>query len=255
MPVFCSRSLLTWNLFLGFWLIGDVRADGQASGPQTIVFVANGAGGGTGATDSLEHVVRKWRLPIQVETVRWASGSLFDDIRDQKNHQRGAEALARKVWACQASNPGARICMLSHSAGVEIILGAVERLPPGVVSRVIILAAGCSRDHDLRPALARVSEGIDVHFSTQDNLLDTLVQFSGTTDGQRGLTAGEYGFSVSLHSPEDAALYSKLRQYRYSPALAWTGHQGGHWGCLWPCFVRTYLVPALLGSEPLNSGR
>ena len=46
-------------------------------------------------------------------------------------------------------------------------------------------------------------------------------------------------------SPEDAALYSKLRQHPWNSGLAWTGNRGGHYGSYEPGFLQAFVLPLL----------
>ena len=49
---------------------------------------------------------------------------------------------------------------------------------------------------------------------------------------------------TKLHS-EDVACYAKLRHYPWEPRLAWTGHEGGHFGCYQPGYLRAFVLPLL----------
>jgi hypothetical protein len=245
-----SRScyLLAGIVLAGLGPLSNGRVWGQVPCPRA-VFIANGAGDSILATLSLTYVARTDRLPLRIETIQWSAGDVFVDIRDQVNHRLAGQSLAGKIWAWRVAHPAGRVCLLSHSAGVAVVLAAVECLPPGAVDRVIVLGPGISPWYDLRPALARVREGIDVFYSSQDVLLAALVPLAGTTDGLPGPAAGEVGFAQHISCAEDAGLYCKLHQHAYSPAYFWTGNDGGHCGWLRPCFVRAYLVPMLLGTD------
>jgi hypothetical protein len=213
------------------------------------VFIANGAGDSLAASRFFGFVVARDGLPVCVQTIRWTAGDPLTDVSDPVNHRRAGRHLAQSIWAYHLANPHSRVCLLSHSTGAAVVLAAAECLPPGVVDRVILLAPLSSPWYDLRPALWRVREGIDVYFSSEDLVLDTVVPWVGTTDGVPGPAAGSVGFAQHIACPEDAALYAKLRQYAYGPAFFWTGSAGGHAGWLRLRFLRGYVVPAVLGTD------
>jgi hypothetical protein len=124
---------------------------------------------------------------------------------------------------------------------------AAESLPPGGVERVVLLAPSVSTDYDLRPALARSRQGIDVFYSRRDWLVLGLgMTFSGTTDRRLGAAAGRVGFRPVITDPGDRALYARLRQHEWEPDVAWTGHTGGHYGADEPGHVRARIVPLLV---------
>jgi len=88
-------------------------------------------------------------------------------------------------------------------------------------------------------------QGIDAFISNRDWCclgLGTLL--TGTTD-RCWLTgaAGKTGFQPIIASPQDEALYAKLRQYPWEPSLIWTGHRGGHYGSYQPGFLRAFVLP------------
>ena len=62
---------------------------------------------------------------------------------------------------------------------------------------------------------------------------------------QGRLLAGRYGFTPVVACPSDVALYGGLRQHTWSPAVAWTGHDGGHYGSVQAGFLRAYVLTLL----------
>ena len=61
--------------------------------------------------------------------------------------------------------------------------------------------------------------------------------------------AGRFGFRPLVCSPEDAALYGKLREHRWDGCVAWAGDYGGHYGTNHAAFARAYLLPLLTRSS------
>jgi pimeloyl-ACP methyl ester carboxylesterase len=136
------------------------------------------------------------------------------------------------------------VYLVSHSAGGTVALAALETAPPGAVDRAVLLSPSVSADYDLRPALRAVRGGLDVFHSRRDLLyLGLGTGLVGNADGQPGAASGRVGFQPRIDSPADAALYARLRQHPWDPALVWTGNRGGHEGSHQPRFLRAYVLP------------
>ncbi len=221
---------------------------------RDVVLVADGAGGFKMASQTLRQTASADGLPLRIEAFDWTHGHwrvLADQIDRAHAVKEGGE-LARQVCALEQACPGVRVSLVGHSAGCAVVLAAAESLPPGSVERIVMLAPAVSTDHDLRPALACARRGIDVFYSNEDVLyLGFGISILGTADRERAVAAGRVGFTPTLAGPGDAALYDKLRQYPWDPALAWTGNHGGHYGAYQPGFLRLAVLPLLLpGDNP-----
>jgi hypothetical protein len=68
----------------------------------------------------------------------------------------------------------------------------------------------------------------------------------GTADRACRTAAGQCGFRPAITGPADAALYGRLRQHPWDPAVAWSGHDGGHYGNNRAGFLRAYVLPLLV---------
>jgi hypothetical protein len=55
------------------------------------------------------------------------------------------------------------------------------------------------------------------------------------------------GFRRLIATPGDAALYAKLAQHAWDPAVAWSGNRGGHYGGYQPGYLHAYVLPLLTG--------
>ena len=114
---------------------------------------------------------------------------------------------------------------------------------------------GICAAYDLRPALRTVRRGIDVFHSDEDRVILGLgMQVVGTAERRCRAAAGQGGFSPVVACPADAALYGKLRQHPWAPAVAWSGHDGGHYGSNQPGFLRAYVLPLLLAGGTSDTG-
>jgi pimeloyl-ACP methyl ester carboxylesterase len=219
--------------------------------PAGVVFVANGSGDFHTVSQNLMQAIAETSSPLEIETFTWSLGYgryLFDHI-SHDNHLAQGRLLAGRVLAYRQFHPNRRIYLIGHSAGCAVILAAAERLPPGSVDRIILLAPSVSQEYDLRPALLTARSGIDVFHSSRDRwVLGLCMQIVGTADGGGCTAAGQCGFTPVVSCPADAALYSKLRQHPWDPVVEWSGHAGGHYGSNQAGFLKAYVVPLLSGS-------
>jgi pimeloyl-ACP methyl ester carboxylesterase len=213
-----------------------------------VAFVANGSGDFRTVSESLSQVVAETSAPLQVETFLWSHGygRYATDHLDHANHLECGRQLAAQVCAYRQTYPGRRVYLIGHSAGCAVVLAAAEALPPDAVDRIVLLAPSVCVSYDLRPALRTARGGIDLFYSTEDTLvLGLAVGVVGTAEHACRTAAGQCGFTPVVSCPADAALYGKLRQHRWDPAVRWTGNDGGHYGSNRPGFMRAYVLPLL----------
>jgi pimeloyl-ACP methyl ester carboxylesterase len=217
-----------------------------------LVFVVDGAGGFEAASRSLQKTVTEDHLPLNVCCYRWTHGYcrvIADQVHSTHMH-REAQKLAELILRCRRECPDRPIYLIGHSAGCGLSLIAAEMLPPNSLERIVLLAPAVSVDRDLRPVLASACRGVDVFYSHHDWVcLSLFVLFTGTTDHRwTRAAAGKVGFQPIIESPQDEALYAKLRQYPWHESLLWTGHNGGHYGAYQAGFLRAFVIPLLLPS-------
>jgi pimeloyl-ACP methyl ester carboxylesterase len=232
----------------------EVRATEPPTGEERgTVFSADGAGGFLATSTSLRQAIENEHLPLRVEKVDWSHGwgRVLSDETDYCHARCEGQRLAARVAAYRRACPSAALYLVGHSAGCAVVLAAVESLPAGTVDRVVLLAPALSADYDLRPALGGVRCSVDVFCSQRDwfylGLGTTVI---GTTDRRWNAASGRVGFRLSGQSPEDVALYAKLRQHPWHPCLAWTGNLGGHYGAYQPAFLRAYVLPLFQAGIP-----
>ena len=214
-----------------------------------VIFAVDGAGGFQSTTQAFSQGVAEAHLPFGVVPVEWSHGYgrvLADQIDWPYSRECGCR-LAGQIAAYRRAFPQNRVFVVSHSAGSAVSLAAAEALPPGSIDRIILLSPSISSEYDLRPALHCVRNGIDVYYSTRDTVqLGVATALVGTADGCWGCAAaGRVGFQPQIQSPEDAALYDKLRQHPWNSCLAWTGNRGGHYGSYEPGFLQAFVLPLL----------
>ena len=230
---------------------GDHTA--RASGPpstQGITFVADGSGDLRQVSDKLAAVAWEAQAPMAVHRVQWShgKGAVFPDLYDADHHQEKGKALARRIYAYRQAHPNARICLIGYSSGASVALAAAENVPPQTLDRFVLLAPSVAAKHDLRPSLLACKEGIDAFHSEWDVI--SIVLFAmGTGDGIGLNVAGRSGFEQIGETPHDVRLYDGLRQHFWKGAEQWSGHDGSHFGCFGPEFLRHQVLPKLMGGQ------
>jgi len=217
-------------------------------GATGVVIVANGSGDSHTVSNTLNQILTKTHASLQVETVAWSLGyrRYLADHVDHANHLAQGQLLACQVVAYRQAYPGRRIYLMGHSAGCAVILAAADVLPPDSVDRIVLLAPSVCAEYDLRPALRSARDGMDVFTSGADRFVLGLgMRIVGTSDRKCRVAAGQFGFTPVLADTADAALYSRLRQYAWDPAVQWSGNDGGHYGSIQAGFLRAYVLPLL----------
>lgn len=215
----------------------------DAPDPRPLVWVADGAGGLGGCSGALARANAGAGGPLELHGFYWSHGA-YRVVRDQTDRPHAEEQgarLAEAIAARATREPGRRVVLVAHSAGSMVALAAAERLPPGALDRVILLAPSVSAGYDLRPALAATREGLDVFCSHKDRAtLGAGVRLVGTADRGPGRAAGRLGFCGA-----DA---DKVRHHHWTAEWAATGNRGGHTGAYAPGFAAAHLFP-LIGAK------
>jgi hypothetical protein len=211
----------------------------QVPGPG-IVFVAEGSGGLPGPAPELAKLATSNCL-LRVELVDWTygTGMVALDMWGHKRHKSRGQELADRIISYKASCPNARIYLLGHSSGAAVILAATECLPPGIVTRVILLAPSVSCNYDVRPAVACAYEGVDVFYSHRDMI--SLSMFMTATSDLRPLI-GPAGYRGFRGSHGEDGLSGGLRQHPNCFA--------GHFACTQHAFLRDHVLPLICPPMP-----
>ncbi len=208
---------------------------------RTIVFVANGAGGGETCSESLRQASADMHAGLAVKKASWGrQGTFKGDLYDTPAQLRAAGRLAERFQCLRSECPHSRFVFVGYSAGARVVLAAAEQLPPGSLDRIVLLGATVSSYYNLQRALCASCGGIDNFFSRNDSLLDMAQSMWGTTDGLKGPMAGVAGFRCppGMIIPE----YGNLRQYRWSDKY---GGDGTHYYWVSDGFMHRTLVPLL----------
>ena len=115
------------------------------------------------------------------------------------------------------------------------------------MERIVLLAPAVAPSYDLRRALSATKYQIVSFYSPYDQLvLNWGTSQFGTIDRYYGASAGLRGFVVPTgFRAEDRALYDRLVQVKWSPAMILEGHLGIHIGTSMPAFVAKEVAPWL----------
>jgi hypothetical protein len=208
---------------------------------RTIVFVANGAGGGETCTENLREANADLRAHLAVIKVPWSrQGTVKEDNADNYAQLRAARRLAERVQCMQGECPHSRFVFIGYSAGARVVLAAAEQLPPGTLDRIVLLGSSVSSYYNLQQALMASCGGIDNFYSHDDSVLDMVRSMYGATGGGKGPLSGLSGFRMppGMICPD----YGNLRQYRWTSKY---GGDGDHYFWVSDCFMRQTLVPLL----------
>lgn len=211
-----------------------------------VVFVVGGISGLDPTGLCTKRALASAGCPHEVHEFVWTHGvgRLLQDLQDYRHVERKAAELAELLRKEQQREPHRPIYLIAKSGGSGIALQAAAQLPEGSLERIILLSAAVSADYDLRPALRAARQGIVSYHSKLDQLLLNLgTSRFGTIDRYYTQSAGLYGFAVPEGaSAEDRALYDRLVQIPWQPAMVLSGYAGGHLGNSSPSFLRTYIA-------------
>jgi hypothetical protein len=223
------------------------RAD-QQSKPGVVIVVC-----GIGGIDFVG-ISSQWALPRagvrhEIREFRWTHGKgrLLRDLQDTQHCLRKANELAAEVHRIKAQDPERPVYLVGKSGGTGLVLAAAEQLPPQTLERIILLAAAVAPTYDLRPALRATKHEIVSFYSPYDQLvLNWGTRQFGTIDRYYGASAGLHGFMILPDlSASDYALYDRLVQVKWNPAMILEGHLGIHIGTSMPAFVAKEVAPWL----------
>jgi pimeloyl-ACP methyl ester carboxylesterase len=220
----------------------------RPANPQTrdVLFFVPGAAGDGGHYDGLVRGLRAGGLGEHMEVVTWgAPGPLFVlNFQDDKIHRAAEEKLAEALKAWRASHAGGRIDVIAHSAGCGVVLGALRGDGVPEVRTVVLLNPSVSPAYPLEPSLRHVTGRLHVFHSDRDTVfLSWRTRTFGTYDNVKTRAAGNVGFELDGLSPEARA---KAVQHGREPWWDEQGNNGGHFGTVKECFVKTTVAPLLV---------
>jgi pimeloyl-ACP methyl ester carboxylesterase len=194
-------------------------------------------------------------VPHELRNFPWTHGKgrLFRDLQDARHLLAKAGDLAEAVRAVKAAEPDRPVYLLAHSAGAAVSLAAAERLPPGTLERVVLLASAVSPDYDLRAAVRATRLGV-VSFSSSWDVffLHWGTSQFGTADRVYGPSAGLDGFRVPADLDEEGrCLYGRVVQVKWRPEDLLHLRGGLHHSPCMPPYlahaVAPWLMPATAG--------
>jgi hypothetical protein len=238
--------------------IADLKHRGDRKERLThgCVFYFDGAGGGTTKSNYAEGVVEGMLAAGYRgagELVAWETGKgLVKDQDASVAYKRSkANAGAASIQSYQKEHPGAPVGLLGFSAGTAEAIFALEVLPEtAAVDHIVLLGTSISRDYDLTEALKRVKHKLYIFTSTHDEMLGTMMKFSGTADRKRhDPGAGIKGFVLPAGaSAATRQLYAdKIVTIPYSEDFRKDKDKGHHFDNVKKEFIRDHVAPLLMG--------
>jgi hypothetical protein len=227
-----------------------VPAEPATRGKAGVVFVVGGVGG----IDFLG-LAAHWALPRagvqhEIRDFVWTHpgrNRYFRDLQDVRYLVGKAEELAAEVRRYKGEHPDRPVYLVGKSGGAGVVLAAAECLPAATLDRIILLSPAVSPTYDLRPALTATKGEIISFYSIYDQfILGWGTRQFGTVDRFYCPAAGLYGFVVPGRLGEaDRALYQRLVQLPWRPAMIFEGNLGNHTGSSMPGFVGREVGPWL----------
>jgi pimeloyl-ACP methyl ester carboxylesterase len=188
-----------------------------------VVFVLGGIGGCDPVQTFAPLVFPLAGVEHEVRIFDWTHGKFHPlrDVQDTRWLLRRADELADKIKAVKADCPDRPVFIIAHSAGTAVALYAAEKLPPGTLDRLILLAPAVSPSFDLRPALrATKGEVVVFHSKLDVFMLGWGTSTFGTADRYYLPAAGVHGFDVPDDlDPESGGLYERLVQSAWKPEM------------------------------------
>ncbi|MFA6133944.1 MAG: hypothetical protein WC869_08030 [Phycisphaerae bacterium] len=211
-----------------------------------LVIVLPGIDGQASYNEEACQVLCDQRLGMAVELYDWTVplGGILNQCAVHRN-RAVAGRLAARIVKYRRENPEGRVFLIGHSGGTAIAVWAAEALPPDQkVDGIVLLASSLSADYDLSGALRHSVSGI-VNFSSEEDvgLLGAGTLLIGTMDGRHAEGAGRSGFHPQAGYWSEGG--GRLVEVPWQPAMAAQGHDGGHFGCMSPRFVRARIVPLM----------
>lgn len=245
-----AMSLYLWDRFR----FGIPEYDGPLA--EDVLFVLDGVGGFQFVPLFVRRALRDVGASMGTVAFRWQFGLVGEIWTDlmwlRRNRVMGAR-LARKILSVHRRHPAARIHLFACSGGAGIAAFACESLRGRqVVDTAILACPALSPGYNLAPALRAVRRCYALVSHCDRWILGAGTRLFGTMDRCFGASGGLRGFRIPPElAPADSALYDRLREIRWTPALRRDGHHGGHTGWPMPRFLRRHLLPLIQGTPLL----
>lgn len=220
------------------------------------MFYFDGAGGGTKKSNYAAGVVEGMLVAGYQgagELMSWETGKgLMADQKASVEYKREkAKESAAKIRRYMQDHPGAPVGLLGFSAGTAEAIFALESLPESApADHVVLLGTSISRDYDMTEALKRVKHKLYIFTSTHDQMIGTMMKFSGTADRKfNDPGAGIKGFVLPAGaSAATRQLYAKkIVTIPCSDDFRKDGNKGHHFDNVKKEFIRDHVAPLLMG--------
>lgn len=188
-----------------------------------------------------------------IEAFGWQSviGGTLRDQMDRSRNEGQARRLARRMQAYLRRYPGRPVNIIALSAGTGIATWALESLPANLhVNTVVFLGSSLSADHDLRPAMRRVTGTLYNFYSPEDPILRHMLPLTGSVDREThtDYIAGLTGFVVPGEVTATLGQYYSLRvrNMPYRQQYARYGYHGRHTDATSAGFIEYVIAPLIM---------
>jgi hypothetical protein len=224
------------RLLLALLTAGALAAPVPAQDPPParsgVIVVIGGVGGWDPLPRSAELVFPWAGVPHRVYDFVWTHGwgQLFRDLQDTPHVIQKSAKLASQILQFKECEPDRPIYVVAKSGGAGLALLAAEQLPPNTLERIVLISPAVSPCYDLRGALRATRCEIVSYYSCLDRvILHWGTTRFGTIDGVHCPGAGMRGFQPpSDLDDEERAMYGRLVQIHWKPAMLLLGYFGMH---------------------------
>ncbi len=229
---------------------GDDRSD--------LLWILDGVGGFQIGPVLVRRALRAAGSTMATRYFRWQyglPGEIWTDLMWYRRNRVVAVRFARMLLAHRRAHPECRMNLLALSGGTGIAAYALEALRGREVLDTLVLACSAlSPTYNLAPALRCVKRCYALVSEGDNAVLGFWTRVFGTVDRCHSPAGGCVGFRMPAGiSAEDAALYQRMREIRWTPALRGLGQNSGHTGWLAHRFLQEHLLPLLAGTPLLET--
>ena len=223
---------------------------------REVLFLVDGVGRFQAAALMVRRALRETGSDIGTILYDWQTpifGEVLSDLMWYRRNRLMGVKLGRKLLTFRRQHPETRIHVLAYSGGAGIAIFGLEALRGrSLIDTLILACPAISAQYNLAPALRTVQRCYALTSHRDSVILGWGTRIFGTTDRRYESAGGRVGFRIPPDAPEDDAdVYGRMRQIRWTPDLRKLGHPGGHTGWAGVKLLHKHLMPLLRGNPHL----
>lgn len=189
--------------------------------------------------------LRDGGITSAIEVHHWAGfleHMIFVEGTAERNRDR-ARLEAESLAQYKREHPNGTITLVGFSGGAVMSVLVPQEMPADVpIDRVVMLSPAVARETDLRPTLARLTNGAVVYWSPRDDFTAMIAESNGLADGSFGDPAATFGFDTAA---------SNLFQVEWHPKWLIYENYGGHADYVLRIpWIRDVVAPWVAGEAP-----